>query len=104
MIVAAYAHMVAHARQLSPTLPANTFYALWPRSSAMGLPPPPALGSNGKPVADHGGSGSNDDAAAAAAAGRNGSQVAGASFGGAGASAIAGKFWNPKSLTLNPKP
>ena len=49
-VVAAYATMVQHARTASPTLPAKTFYGLWPRAESMGLPAPPALRSDGRPI------------------------------------------------------
>ena len=53
-MAAAYAHMVSHARGMSPPLPAEAFYQLWPRSAALGLPPPPALDGNGNPVDGNG--------------------------------------------------
>ena len=51
-VVSAYATMVTHARlEMAPSLPAEAFYAMWPRSESLGLPPPPELDPEGR-VAD----------------------------------------------------
>jgi len=52
-VVAANVEVVAHARTLSgrfEPLPAASFYGLWPRSVALGAPPPPALDAEGRPI------------------------------------------------------
>ena len=48
-VVTAYATMVTHARlEMTPSLPAEAFYAAWPTSESLGLPPPPALDAEGR--------------------------------------------------------
>ena len=53
-VVAANVEVIAHARTLSglnsEPLPAVSFYGLWPRSVALGAPPPPALDAEGRPI------------------------------------------------------
>jgi len=75
--------MVAHARAMAPTLPANTFYALWPRSAALGLPPPPPLNSNGQPIGSVGGGG-GDGGGGGSGGGVNRTNSGGGGSGGSG--------------------
>ena len=50
-LAAAYGAMVGHARVApSPELPADTFYAMWPLAERVGLPAPPDLDPDGRPV------------------------------------------------------
>ena len=47
-VVTAYATMVTHARlEMTPSLPAEAFYAAWPTSESLALPPP-ALDAEGR--------------------------------------------------------
>ena len=54
-LAAAYGAMVGHARVApTPELPADTFYAMWPRAERTGLPAPPALDPDGRPIVSGG--------------------------------------------------
>ena len=51
-VVSASVVAVSHARRVSipSTIPASTFYGLWPRSKRINIPPPPELDADGRPV------------------------------------------------------